>query len=125
MTSQRSVNRDLGRLFIANFPDQNNIWVLSQNRSQGLSKVKASVGLNLNLFYTSNLVFNRIFNSNNFFIRSIKRFKNGVKRSGFAGTSRAGDNNHAGFKLNRSQNRGFGALIQAQLVERQKGFAGQ
>ena len=102
MSGQRGVDSDLSGFFIANLPDENNIGVLTQDRSEGLSKVKAPIWLDLNLFDTGNFILDRIFDGNDFFIRSIKRFENGVKRSGFTGTSWTGNDNHSSIELDCS-----------------------
>ena len=63
MAGERRLNGNFSRFRISNLTDKNDVWVLSQNGSQARGKGNADAVIDGNLNNTVDVVFHRIFGS--------------------------------------------------------------
>ena len=73
VAGQCRLHRNLRGFPIAHFTDHDDVWILPQNRAQSTGKGQLDLGLNLNLIDATHLVFDRIFNGNDFQGRGVQR----------------------------------------------------
>ena len=95
MSGERGVDGNVGSVRVANFSHHDNVRRLTQHRAQSGRKGHADFRIHLDLINPSHLVLNGILHSNELFVGPIDVVQTGVKRSRFAGASRAGDKQDA------------------------------
>ena len=82
MAGQAGLGGNFGGFTIADFTDQNNIWVLSQNSSQTAGKGHPGAQVNLGLTNTRQVVFHWILNRHNIAFLTIHLLQRGIERGG-------------------------------------------
>src|SRR3989344_9013167 len=87
MSRKRRLNGKHGCFFIANFSNHNNIWILAQNTAQAVRECIIYFWPYLRLAYTTNIVFNWIFQRDHIILFSVELFHHGRKRRGLSRTS--------------------------------------
>ena len=95
VAGERRLHRDLRGFGVANFADENHVRVVAQNRAQPARERQAGFFVDLNLIDALELIFHRIFHRDDFADGVVDFVQRGVKRRGFAGTGRAGDQNNS------------------------------
>jgi len=95
MSGQRCLDRTGGRFCIANFSDQNNIRVMSQNTAKSGRKRQTNLALDLNLTDLLQVLFDRILNGDDLQIRLANLTQGTVKRCRLSTSGRPGDQQQA------------------------------
>src|ERR1017187_4745595 len=95
VAGERRLHGDLRRFLVADFADENHVRVMTQNRTQPARKREAGLFVDLDLIDALELVFNRVFNRDDFADGIVDRVQRGVERGGFAAARRAGDEDDA------------------------------
>src|SRR6185437_9971521 len=95
MARERRLNRDLRRLLIANFADHDFVGVVSQNRPQAASKRQSLLFVHRNLSDAADLIFDGIFDGDDFVFVGLDFIDGGVKRGRLARARRACDQHHS------------------------------
>ena len=90
VTGQRCLNRVFGSLEITNLTDQYDIWIVSQDASQRMSKGESDLLVDLDLVDPFQLILDRVFGGNNFDVRSVDFDQTTVQRRRFSRTGRTG-----------------------------------
>ena len=91
MTCQCGVNADTSRFNVTNLTDHDYIRVLTQNTAQSVGKGKARFIIDSYLIDAFNTIFDRIFNSNDVFIRIVDIGERRVQSCRFAAAGRTCD----------------------------------
>ena len=91
VAGQRRLHGDLGRLLVADFADENDVGIVTQNRTQAAGKGQARFFRNLDLVDALELIFDGVFDGDDFAQGIIDFIQRGVQRRGFAATGRARD----------------------------------
>ena len=100
MAGERGFDGDFGGLGVADFADHDDVRVLAQNGAQGIGKRQADVLFGRHLVDAGNLKFHRVFDGDDVVNGVVQLVERGVKRRGFAGTGRAGDENQSVRRIN-------------------------
>ena len=95
MTGQRRLNSNLRGFGIANFADHDLVGIVAKNRPQSSSKSQSLLFVYRNLRDAAKLVFNRIFDGDDFVFFSFDFVHCGVKCCCFSATCRPGHQHHA------------------------------
>src|SRR4030042_2318676 len=95
MTGEGRLDRYLCCLKIPDLTDHDDIRVLSDDMSQRVRKVQADLGFHLDLIYPFQLVFDRVFNGYDFFVRGIDLIQCPVKCCGFSASCRTCNKDNA------------------------------
>ena len=93
VASERRLHGDLGRFLIADFTDEQHVWIVAQNGPQPASKGQPRLFQNLDLVNTFELILDRIFNGDDLANRVVDLVERGVERRGFAAARGAGHQN--------------------------------
>jgi len=119
MTGQRRLNGDFRRLQVSNFTNHHNIWVLTQNRTQAFGKCQTNFWTNLNLNQPVNIIFYRVFSSNNLAVNRIEFFQGRVESSGLPRAGRPGHNQNPVRLINKLADNANIPLRQPQHIQPQ------
>ena len=95
MAGEGRVNGDMCRLGIAHFADHDDIGVLSNKGAKRSREGQADLGLDLGLINAGNLIFDGIFDRQNFARGIVECGQHGREGRGFAAPRRAGKDNDA------------------------------
>ena len=95
MAGERRLHGDLRGFLVADFADENHVRIVAQNGAQPARKRQAGFFVDLDLIDALELIFDRIFNGDDFADGIVDLVQRGVERRGFAGARRAGDQNDA------------------------------
>src|SRR3990172_10218992 len=95
VAGERGRNGGFGGFKIAHLADQDDIGVLSQDRSKAARKRVAARIIHLGLFDPGQTVLNRILKRDYFYVGSIEGVNKSVQSGRLSGTSRSGRQNHA------------------------------
>ena len=79
MAGQRGLDCILGRFEVTNFPDKDNIGVVTQDGAEACVERQPNLGMNLNLINAVELVFNRVFGRDDFDIVTLDFVERAVK----------------------------------------------
>src|SRR5215216_6359333 len=79
VTGERGFNGDFSRFEIANFTDQNNVWILAQKRTESGGEVQADLLFHLHLIDPGKVEFNRILRGHDVGLNRIQRLERGVE----------------------------------------------
>src|SRR6185369_2246145 len=80
VTSQCGFDGDFSRFEVSNFADQNNVWILAQERPQGGSEVQANLLFHLHLVNAEQVELHRVFRSHDVGLDRVQRLERGVER---------------------------------------------
>ena len=80
---------DLRGFKIANFADHYDVRILPHDGAQRVGKRQVNLWLHLYLVDAGHLVFDRVLDSEDLYVRLVQPVKRGVKRGGFAATGGA------------------------------------
>ena len=89
VAGQAGVGRDRRRLQIANLADHDDVRRLPQNGAKRGGKSHPDIGVHLHLVDAGHLVFDRVFDGDDFPVRPVDEIQTGIKRARLAGTGRA------------------------------------
>ena len=103
VSRERCVNCDICGLSIPDLADQDHVGVLAEYGSEAVCECEVYFRIYLDLIDPLNLVFDGVFDSDNFFVRRIYPFKSCVEASSFTAARRSGDQYYAV----RAQNQAF------------------
>jgi len=95
VTGQRSLNRHVGGFAVADFPDHDDVGVLTDDRPKAVGKRHSDLWIHLNLIDGRQADFNRIFNGDDFDLFAVQVSQGGMQRCGFSAAGRAGHQNEA------------------------------
>ena len=95
VAGQRRLDGDLRGLAVADFPDEDFVRVLPQNRTQALRERVADFRVDRHLDDAVDVVFDRVFGRHQFFGDNVQLRKRGVQGRRFPGTGRAGNEDNA------------------------------
>ncbi len=95
MAGERGLNGDLRGFFVANFADHDLVGIVTQNRTQAAGEGEALFFVDGNLRDAADLIFDGIFDGDDFIFVGFNFVDRGVERGGFAGAGWAGDEHHA------------------------------
>ena len=93
VAGQGRLHGDLGRLLIANFADEDDIGIVTEYRTQAAGKGQTRFFRNLDLVNALELIFNGVFDGDDFAQGIIDFIQRGVQRRGFAASGRTRDEN--------------------------------
>src|ERR1035438_3378337 len=91
VASQCAFDRDLRRVSVTDFTDQNDIGIMTQDVSQRLRKAKVDGGINLDLHDAVEPVFDRIFDRQDVILAGVQLLQCCIQRRRLAGPRRSGD----------------------------------
>ena len=94
MAGQANLNGDLRRLQIKDFPDHHNVGVMAQHRPQARGKSQSDSRIYLNLCHAFELIFDRVFNRDDFICSRVDLMQTRIKCCGFPASGGAGDKNN-------------------------------
>src|SRR5271154_158794 len=89
-----SLQSDSCGFLISDLPDKNNVRVLAENRPQASCKSHACFGINLNLIYAIELIFDWILDGDDVVCRGLDPVKRSVERGALAASGWAGNEDH-------------------------------
>src|SRR5207245_7661699 len=92
---QRRFDSNLGSLEIANLADQNDVWILSQERAKGSREIEPDLFFHLDLVDSRQIKFDRVFRRHDVCVDRIQRLQSRVKSVRLTTSRRAGDEHHA------------------------------
>ena len=118
VTGERRLDGNAGGLAITNLANQNDVRILTEDRSQRRRECQSGFFVNLHLHDSRNPILDRIFHSYNVHSAMLQQPKRGVERSSFARTGRPRDENQALAHLEQFLHSGAVDRIEA------KGFNG-
>ena len=95
MAGERGLHGDLRGFRVADFADHDHVGVLADDGAQSVGETKTDLRFDLNLIDAAQLVFDRIFDGDNFFAGIVDFFQRAVKRRRLAAARRARNENHA------------------------------
>ena len=93
MPGQRGLNRNLGRLPVADFADHHHIGVLTQNGAQARGEGQPHLGIDLGLADALHRIFHRILDRQDVAAAIVQQAKRSVERGRLARSGRPGDEN--------------------------------
>ena len=99
MTSDSGTNRDTSCLFVPNFPQENDVRVLTQDTSQTTREGQSSFIIYLNLVDPFQSVLNRIFNSDDIFSYIIELTERCVESGCLSASRRTSQQDNAFWRL--------------------------
>ena len=114
----RRLNRVFRRFKVANFPDENDVRVVAQDRAQTRRERQTDFRVNLNLVDAVQLVFDRVFRRDDFRRFRLNLVQRAVKRRRLPGTGRAGNQNDAVRKRNQLPERLVDVFVHPDPAER-------
>src|SRR6185369_10488131 len=80
VTSESGFDRDFSSFEVANFTDENDVWILAQKRTQRGGKVQTDLFLHLHLVDAGKVELHRIFRSHDVGVDCVQRLERGVQR---------------------------------------------
>src|SRR5205814_291310 len=92
---ERRLHGDLRGFLVADFADENHVWVVAQNRAQAARERQPGLFRNLNLVHALELILHRVFDGDDLADGVVDLVERGVERGRFAAARRAGDENNA------------------------------
>ena len=95
VAGQRRLDRDLRRLEVADFADQDDVRVLAQERAQRRGEVQADVLADLHLVDADQVELDRVLRGHDVGFRRVDLGDRRVERVGLAAAGRPGDQHHA------------------------------
>ena len=95
VAGERGLDRVFGRFQIADFADEHDVRVVTQNGAQRGGERQADLRMNLNLVDAVELVFDRVFGRDDLGVFVLDFDQRAVERRRFAGAGRAGDEDDA------------------------------
>ena len=84
MAGERGLDGDFSRFQVADFADQNDVGILTQERAQGCGEVQADLLLHLHLVDAGELEFDGIFGRHDVGVGLVEREMDRVQRVGLA-----------------------------------------
>ena len=90
-----ALDRDLGRLQVADFADHDDVRVLAQDMAQARGEGQADLGPHLDLVDAGHLVLDRVLDREDALVDGVDGVQPGVERGGLAGAGRPGDQHDA------------------------------
>ena len=94
VAGQRGLNRNFGGLGIANLTDHHDVGVVPQDRAQAARKGETLFLVDRNLQNAGHLVFDRVFNRDDFVAALVQLGEQAIECGGLTGASGAGDQQH-------------------------------
>ena len=94
MTRQRRLHSNLGGIAIPNFANHDLVGVVTQDRTKPLGKTQALLFIHGNLQNARQLIFNRVFDRDDFFAAIVQLVERTVQGRGLAGASGPGHQQH-------------------------------
>ena len=91
VTGERRVDGDVRRLGVPDFPDHDDVRRLPQHGAKGGGEGHPDVGFHHDLIDTGELIFDRILDRDDLFVRAVDDVETGVKRGRFPRAGRTGD----------------------------------
>ena len=88
-------NGNVGGFAVTNFPDHDDVGILTENGAKGLCKSEADFRVYLSLVDSGHFVLDRVFHGYDASFRLVDQANISGQRSGFTGTGGAGDQNDA------------------------------
>src|SRR5262245_39688649 len=95
VTGERRLNGVFGCLQVADFADQDHVRVVPQDAAQRRAERQADLGVDLNLADVRLLVFDGVFDGDNFRIVALDLVERAIERGALAGARRTGDQDDA------------------------------
>ena len=95
VSSQRSLDGDLGRFVVADFADEDDVGGLPQHGPDDAREVEADVVLDLHLVDAGQVVLDRVLGGDDLPVRPVQLVQGGVQRGRLAGAGRTGDEEDA------------------------------
>ena len=95
VAGEGGLDRDFRGFKIADFADQNDVWVLAQEGAQGGREIQADLLLHLHLVHASQLELNRVLGGHDVGIGLVQSRDGRVESVGLAGSCRPRDQHHA------------------------------
>ena len=92
---QRSLDRDLRGLVVADLADHDDVRVLAQDRAQGLGEVEVDLGVDLGLADAGQLVLDRVLDRHDVAAAGVQPAQRRVQRGGLARAGGAGHQDDA------------------------------
>ena len=118
MAGERRLDGDLRGLKVADFADENDVGILTQEAAEKLGECEFLFGVDLALHQSSNVVFNGILGGEDLYIDRVELIERGVERGGLSRTSRASDDDDAVGLVDHRAHAIEVIIAQANLVER-------
>ena len=84
VAGERSLDRDLCGLKVADLADHDHVRVLPQDGPQGFGKGQVDLGIHLRLAHARQLVFDGVFHRHDVVARGVQALQRGVQAGGFA-----------------------------------------
>ena len=100
MPGERGLNGDLRCFQVAHFPQHDDIGVLAEKGAEGLAEGHADGVIDRDLHDALDVVFDGVFNSEQFGVDAVDAGEAGIKRGRFAGAGGAGDDENSVGLLN-------------------------
>ncbi len=123
MAGLRRLDRNLGRLQVADFADHDDVRILSQERAQRCGEGHAALVVLLHLVDAGQADFHRVFGGGNVARLVVEDAQRGIQRNGLARTGGAGHQHHAVRLVDRIQEQLLLVRLVAQFVDAQLGRA--
>ena len=114
VSGERRLHRDLRRLLVADFADEDDVRVLAQNRAQRRRERQSGLLLYLHLHDALHPVFDRVFDRHDVHALTLDLIDRRVERRGFAGPGWAGNEKDAFVILEQPLDRVRFSRVQAQ-----------
>src|ERR1700674_585260 len=95
VTGERGLNRDLRRLRVADFPNHDLVGIVTQDGAQSASEGQTFFLIDRDLGDATNLVFDRVFNGDDFVFVGLDLADRCVQGRGLAASGWSGDQHHA------------------------------
>ena len=92
---KRRLNRDFGRLKVADLADHHHVWILTEERSQNFRECVADLRIDRHLHNAVDVVFDRLLGREELRVDLVDAAKDGVKRRGLARAGRPGHDEDA------------------------------
>uniref|UniRef100_E6QI37 Uncharacterized protein n=1 Tax=mine drainage metagenome TaxID=410659 RepID=E6QI37_9ZZZZ len=95
MAGERGVDGDLRGFGVTDFADENLVGIVAEDGAQSASEGEAFFFVDGNLGDAADLIFDGVFDGDDFFFVAFDLVERGVEGCGFSGASGAGDQDHA------------------------------
>ena len=119
VTGKRSLYRDVSRFQIADFADHDDVWILTQNRTQPTREGHLDFGIHLGLPDAVNVILDRIFHRHDVACVVVDALQRRVQGRSFTGTGWTRDEQNAVRFMDQLVHQGLTAWIHAERVELQ------
>src|SRR5208282_5825543 len=117
VAGEGGVDGDLRGFLVADFADHDFVGVVTQDRTQPAGKREAFLFVYRNLGDAADLIFDGVFDGDDFIFVVLDFVDGGVERRRFAGAGGAGDEDHAVGFLDVAAEAGFVRAVEADYVE--------